>query len=118
MTVVDDRLGISVGAPEIGPDMRQLWDRFPPETREGNWPATEGPSESVLAEMIAASCNLDETGAQQRRRLGMVRLLGWLSKRPVTLGNSGGSPAGRTPGTRIGGSRCWRGHALRGPTAG
>jgi hypothetical protein len=34
----------------------------------------------VLAEMIAASSDLDETGAQQRRRLGMVRLLGWLSE--------------------------------------
>ena len=30
VTVVDDRLGISVGAPSIGPDMRQLWERFPP----------------------------------------------------------------------------------------
>jgi integrase len=30
--------------------------------------------------MIAASSDLDETGAQQRRRLGMVRLLGWLSE--------------------------------------
>ena len=60
--------------------MRQLWDRFPPRNPGRNWPATERPSESVLAEMIAASCDLDETGAQQRRRLGMVRLLGWLSE--------------------------------------
>ncbi len=80
MTVVDDRLGISAGAPSIGPDMRQLWERFPPRGSSRTWPATERPSESVLAEMIAASSDLDETGAQQRRRLGMVRLLGWLSE--------------------------------------
>jgi hypothetical protein len=80
VTVVDDRLGISAGAPEIGPDMRQLWDRFPPRNPAKTWPATERPSESVLAQMIAASSDLDETGAQQRRRLGMVRLLGWLSE--------------------------------------
>jgi len=80
VTVVDDRLGISAGAPSIGPDMRQLWERFPPRGSSRTWPATERPSESVLAEMIAASSDLDETGAQQRRRLGMVRLLGWLSE--------------------------------------
>jgi hypothetical protein len=80
VTVVDDRLEISVSAPSIGPDMRQLWERFPPRSSSRTWSATERPSESVLAEMIAASSDLDETGAQQRRRLGRVRLLGWLSE--------------------------------------
>ena len=80
MTVVDDRVGISVGAPSIGPDMRQLWDRFPPRGPARTWPATEQPSESVLAEMVAASFAIDEGRiGQQKRRLGMVRLLGWLS---------------------------------------
>ena len=83
MTVVDDQVGISVTAPSIGPDMRQLWERFPPRGPARTWPATEQPSEAVLAHMVAASFDIDEGRAtQQKRRLGMVRLLGWLSDQP------------------------------------
>ena len=43
------------------------------------WPLTEQQVGPLLAQMLAASLDLDEAGTQQRRRLGMVRLLGWLS---------------------------------------
>ena len=79
MTTVDDQIGIGDGALSVGPDMRQLWQRFPPRSPARTWPATEQPTELLLAHMLAASFDLDEAGAQQRRRLGMVRLLSWLS---------------------------------------
>jgi integrase len=81
VTIVDDQVGIGVSAPpSIGPDMRQLWLRFPPRDRARTWAVTERQSEPLLAQMLAASFDLDEGRvAQQRRRLGMVRLLGWLS---------------------------------------
>jgi hypothetical protein len=80
VTVVDDQVGIIVGAPSIGPDMRRLWERFPPRGLARTWPATEQRSELVLAHMLATSFDIDEGRAtQQKRRLGMVRLLAWLS---------------------------------------
>lgn len=79
MTVLEDQVGIDVSEPSIGPDMLQLWQRFPPRNPVRTWPLTEQQSEPLLAQMLVASFDLDEAGAQQRRRLGMVRLLGWLS---------------------------------------
>ena len=81
MTVLDDQAVISITAPSIGPDVRQLWERFPPRHPARTWPATEQPSERLLAHMVAASFDIDQGRAmQQKRRLGMVRLLGWLSE--------------------------------------
>ena len=79
VTVLEGQVGIGVSAPSIGPDMLQLWHRFPPRVPMRTWPLTEQQVGPLLAQMLAASLDLDEAGTQQRRRLGMVRLLGWLS---------------------------------------
>jgi integrase len=80
MTVVDGQGGIGDSRPSIGPDMLQLWEKFPPRTPARTWPTTEQQGEALLAHVIAASSLLDESrDAQQRRRRGMAPLLGWLS---------------------------------------
>ena len=60
----DRSLTIGLGSaslqPSIGPDMRQLWERFPPRGPARTWPATEQQSEPVLAQMLAASFDIDE----------------------------------------------------------
>jgi hypothetical protein len=79
MTVTDE-LTIAAGAPSVGPDMQQLWQRFPPRTAATTWLATEQRSEQLMARMLAASFLVDEDRyAQERRRRGMIWLLGWLS---------------------------------------
>ena len=78
MTLVDDQ--VEIAAPSIGPDMRQLWERFPPRNPARTWPTTEQQIEPLKAQMLAASFLVDEgPAAQHRRRQGMTRLLDWLS---------------------------------------
>ncbi len=78
---VTDEPAIAPGAtPSVGPDMQQLWQRFPPRTAATTWPVTEQRREPLLACMLAASFLVDEDrSAQERRRRGMIWLLGWLS---------------------------------------
>lgn len=74
---------VEIVAPSIGPDMRQLWERFPPRSPAATWPTTEQQIESLQAQMFTASLLFDESSAaQQRRRRGMSRLLAWLSNKP------------------------------------
>ncbi|WP_211241229.1 site-specific integrase [Pseudonocardia spinosispora] len=67
----------------IGPDMTQLWQRFPPRLSAPSWPATEQGREPLLARLSATPFLVEEDRvARQRRRLGLVRLLDWLEEQP------------------------------------
>ena len=67
----------------IGPDMAELWQRFPPRSVAATWPATEQASEPLLARLLVPPVTIEEARvARQRRRLGWVRLLDWLATRP------------------------------------
>ena len=67
----------------IGPDMTQLWQRFPPRTPAPSWPATEQTREALLARLLAAPFTVEEDrAARARRQLGLVRLLDWLGEHP------------------------------------
>jgi hypothetical protein len=79
----DERAPIGSGAPMVGPDMQQLWQRFPPRPPAAVWPLTEQGAEPLLARMLAASAVVDDgPQAQKRRRGGMTQLLSWLSDQP------------------------------------
>ncbi len=78
------RTGVAAGG-QVGPDMQQLWQRFPPRTLALTWSATEQPLEAVLARLLTASrsgATEDGREAQQRRSRGLRRLLGWLADQP------------------------------------
>jgi hypothetical protein len=69
----------AAAAAVIGPDMTRLWQRFPPRTSAPSWPATEQVREALLGTLLAAPFTVEEDRvARARRRLGLVRLLGWL----------------------------------------
>ena len=73
----------AAAAAVIGPDMTQLWQRFPPRASAPSWPATEQAREALLARLLAAPFTVDEDrAARARRRLGLVRLLDWLAEHP------------------------------------
>jgi hypothetical protein len=75
----------SIGFPGalIGPDMTQLWQRFPPRSSALSWPATGQGREPLLARLSADPFLVEEDRvARQRRRLGLVRLLDWLAEQP------------------------------------
>lgn len=75
-----DELAITVGASSVGPDMQRLWQPFPPRSAATTWPVTEQRYEPLLAGVLAASTPVDESrAAQQRRRLGLRRLMDWLA---------------------------------------
>jgi Phage integrase family len=83
LAVTDEQALIGAGAPLIGPDMQRLWQRFPPRSPAAVWPQTAQGAEPLLARMLVASALVDEgRQAQERRRRGMTRLLGWLSDQP------------------------------------
>jgi hypothetical protein len=72
-----------VTGPVIGPDMTELWQRFPPRPAAATWPATEQAREPLLARLLAPPVTLEEDQvAWQRRRLGLARLLDWLGEQP------------------------------------
>lgn len=82
-------LGLGEQAPRgasgalIGPDMTQLWQRFPPRSPAPSWPMTEQAREALLARLLAPPFTVEENRvARQRRRLGLVRLLDWLTEQP------------------------------------
>jgi hypothetical protein len=73
----------AAAAAVIGPDMTRLWQRFPPRASAPTWPATEQAREALLARLLATPFIVEqERGARARRRLGLVRLLGWLAEYP------------------------------------
>jgi len=67
----------------MGPDMSQLWQRFPPRNSTPSWPMTEQTREALLTRLLAAPFTVEEDrAARARRRLGLVRLLDWLTEQP------------------------------------
>jgi hypothetical protein len=67
----------------LGPDMTQLWQRYPPRPAPPSWPATEQGRDALLARLLAGPFTVEEDRvARQRRRLGLVRLLDWLATLP------------------------------------
>ncbi len=73
----------AAAAAVIGPDMAQLWQRFPPRTSPLSWPATEQGREALLDRLATAPFTVEEDRvARARRRLGLVRLLDWLGAHP------------------------------------
>jgi integrase len=67
----------------IGPDMTQLWNRYPPRPAAPRWSGTEQGREALLARLLATPCTVDDGRvARVRRRLGLVRLLDWLAEQP------------------------------------
>ncbi len=67
----------------IGPDMQQLWRRFPPRATAESWPAAEQPVEPLLARLLTIPFTVEENRqSRQRRRLSLVRLLDWLANQP------------------------------------
>ena len=73
----------TAAAAVIGPDMTQLWRRFPPRISAPTWPATEQTREVLPDRLLAAPFTLTEDRvARARRRLGLIRLLGWLAEHP------------------------------------
>jgi integrase len=65
-----------------GPDMQQLWLRFPPRTPPPTWPATEHDRDRVLARLLAPPFTLEDADAQQRRRRGLISVVDWLAEQP------------------------------------
>ena len=53
------RTPTAAAASVIGPDMTQLWQRFPPRLSAPSWPATEQTGEVLLARLLAAPFTLD-----------------------------------------------------------
>ncbi len=77
-----DRLAAAPPA-QVGPDIQQLWQRFPPRSTATSWPGTEQRREPLLARLLAAPFAADTHGpGWQRRRLGLIRLLDWLTDQP------------------------------------
>jgi hypothetical protein len=67
----------------IGPDMAQLWRRFPPRSPAASWPMTEQAREALLARLLTAPFTVEDgPAARARRRLGLARLLDWLAEHP------------------------------------
>src|SRR3954468_5714842 len=67
----------------IGPDMAQLWRRFPPRSPAESWPMTEQAREALLGRLLTAPFTVEDgPAARARRRLGLARLLDWLAEHP------------------------------------
>lgn len=69
---------------QIGPDMRELWRRFPPRPAAPSWPATEQDFQQVLTRLLTEPFTTadDQHEAFARCRRGLVRLLEWLESQP------------------------------------
>jgi hypothetical protein len=64
------------------PDVQQLWQRFPPRTHPPTWSATERGGDELLARLLAPPFTVDGNGPRDRRRRGLVGVLGWLNDQP------------------------------------
>jgi integrase len=66
----------------LAPDMRQLWQRFPPRTRPPTWPATERDRDQVLGRLVEPPFTVGDQGAREHRRRGLVGVVNWLADQP------------------------------------
>jgi hypothetical protein len=79
----DQQTPTAGSARSIGPDMAQLWRRFPPRSPAASWPMTEQAREALLARLLTAPFTVEDgPAARARRRLGLARLLDWLAEHP------------------------------------
>src|SRR3954467_8405615 len=79
----------------IGPDMAQLWRRFPPRSPAASWPMTEQAREALLGRLLTAPFTVEDgPAARARRRLGLARLLDWLAGDPGGTGQQRGAGGG------------------------
>ena len=79
----DQQMSSAGSARPIGPDMAQLWRRFPPRSPAASWPMTEQAREALLARLLTAPFTVEDgPAARARRRLGLARLLDWLAEHP------------------------------------
>ena len=77
------RTSTAAAALLVGPDMTQLWQRFPARASAPSWPATEQTREALLGSLLTVPFTIDEDrAARARRRLGLARLLDWLAAQP------------------------------------
>ncbi len=63
----------------IGPDMQDLWRRFPPRPAVSSWPATEQTQQELMERLLGSP--LGAAGGR-RRWLALVHLLDWLAAQP------------------------------------
>ena len=79
----DQQTPTAGSARPIGPDMAQLWRRFPPRSPAASWPMTEQAREALQARLLTAPFTVEDgPAARARRRLGLARLLDWLAEHP------------------------------------
>jgi hypothetical protein len=79
----DEQTPTAGSARPIGPDMAQLWRRFPPRSPAASWPMTEQAREALLARLLITPFAVEDApAARARRRLGLARLLDWLAAQP------------------------------------
>ena len=68
---------------QIGPDMAQRWQSFPPRPVPTSWAGAEYDREPLLGRLLHEPFTVAaDRAAFHRRRLGLVRLLDWLDGRP------------------------------------
>src|SRR3981189_285692 len=66
----------------LAPDMRQLWQRFPPRTQPPTWPATEHDPDVLLTRLLASPFTVGDQHARERRKRGFVGVVNWLADQP------------------------------------
>jgi integrase len=89
----------------LAPDMRQLWQRFPPRPRPSTWPATERSRDELLARLLTPPFTVGDQGARERRRRGLVGVVNWLAGQPGTTWQQRWSASGAEA---MGNAHWWR----------
>jgi integrase len=69
-------------ARQLGPAAMALLKQFPPRRPVSRWAATEQSREAVLARLLAPPFVLDTPGSQDRRKVGLTKVLRWLEQYP------------------------------------
>ena len=77
---VDARVRAVPDAAVVGPEMRELWRRFPARPAVGSWPATEIERNDLMA--LLGGVRFAAHDSAHLRRRGHARLLAWLSDQP------------------------------------
>ena len=77
---VDARVRAVPDAAVVGPEMRELWQRFPARPAVGSWPATEIGRDDLMA--LLGGVRFAAHDSAHLRRRGHARLLAWLSDQP------------------------------------
>jgi hypothetical protein len=86
------------GSEVLAPDMRQLWQRYPPRPRPASWPATERDREGVLARLLAPPFTVGDRATREHRRRGLVGVINWLADQPRHLATAVVGQRSRSPG--------------------